>query len=304
MRVLLFLTCFILCLPFSKAQHIWKGYIGVQGGESFHYELHFKDSAGYVKGVAYTFKNPKQDVKAAFSGFIDRKNQTFTFRETELLYNHGFESIATICLISATLKFTKEENHWVFSGAIASSDITQVSCSFGSVTITGVDDVKQVLSVTEENPPPVPAPVIAKRTPQKTLKVVYDTAAKPYVANNIPAVTTVKITEGAAKHYLWNADSFVLEIWDGGREDGDRISLWIDDVKFLDNYQINKEVQRLAMKLKENGSTIIKIMAENEGNEPPNTADIILRDGNKTYKLLAYNKFGKTAIVELIRNKS
>jgi hypothetical protein len=303
MRVLLFLTFFIHFLPFSQAQHIWKGYIGVQGGESFHYELHFKDSAGYLNGFAYTFKNPKQDVKAAFSGFIDRKNQTVSFRETELLYNHGFESIATICLISATLKFTKEENHLVFSGAIASSDITQVSCSSGSVTITGMDDVKQVLSMPEENWNPPPVPVVAKETPQKILKVVYDTAAKP-VENNDSAMTMVKITQGLAKQYFWSTDSLVLELWDGGKEDGDRISLWINDVKLLDNYKINKEIRRLAIKLNERKSTIIKIKAESEGNEPPNTADIILRDGNKMYRLLAHNKYGKTAIVELIRNKS
>jgi hypothetical protein len=294
-------TCLFILLLFSistSAQYKLKGYLGVQGGESFNYILDFKDSSGFISGYAYTFQNEKKDVKASIRGFIDREDQTITFRETELIYNHGFESYATICLIQSTLHFVEEDRNRVFTGAITSADITNVSCSNGTITITGLETVKDIF----ENRKPIGDTVIAAKKvivakPLKAMKIIYDTSLTQSPKSKT-LITTEKITEGVDKMYTWHSDSLVMDIWDGGKIDGDKIDIYINNDLVLKGYIIKKEKKRISVPLTKKVNELT-ILAVNEGNESPNTADITLFDGNKLYSLLAYNISGKKAIIKL-----
>jgi len=294
---------FLFFFTSLQAQYILKGYLGIEGGESFHYELHFADSLGYVKGYTYTFNQPKSDVKTSFTGFLDRKNKTLSFQEKEILYNHGFVSRATICLISSTLQFIKEENGQLsFTGAIVSSDLSNTSCSSGSVSISGDDVVKEVFErITGET-----IKTSEKETGNKIQKPVrsylYDTTrsyenAQPAKLNS----AIEKITEGADKQYEWQSDSLIIELWDGGKIDGDRVTIEINGNKILSNYLLQKEKKKIILPFK-NGVSVISIIAENEGNEAPNTANLLLKDGNNEHILLAYNKAQKIAVIKLIHH--
>lgn len=305
MRFRFAITCVFSILfsffGFAQESFVLKGYLGVQGGESFHYELHFNDSNGYANGYSYTFADPKKDVKTTITGFLDRKNKTFSFKETEIIYNHGFQSNATICLIKADLGFVKQDNdQLIFSGAITSSDLANASCSGGTISIMGDDAQKEIFEKTppSENMPPAPQ---VSTLPQnvKTTKIIYDTSsATQAIKLSSSKATKEQITEGIDKMYEWKSDSLVIDIWDGGKIDGDRVSLKINDKTILDNYTLVKERNRIVIPYAA-GDLTITIKAENEGNESPNTADILLQDGADKYALIAYNKAYKIAIIKL-----
>ncbi len=299
-------TCFFLTFfffqvkPSAAQEYRLKGYLGVEGGESFNYVLEFKDSLGYISGYSYTYQQEKKDVKAAITGVLDRVNQTLSFQENQLIYNHGFESYATICLIKAILKFNKNGDQLVFSGSITSSDITNVSCSGGSIAITGTDALKEVFEkVTIREKETVRKPENTSKNISKPMKVAYDTAAQkstvPTILNNID-----KITDGIAKTYFGESDTIILEVWDGGKVDGDKISVLINDAVYLDNYTLKRAKKKLIIPLHGNEVTI-SIIAENEGNEAPNTTDIFLTDGKVKHNLFAYNMFGKSAHIRCRR---
>lgn len=305
MRLALLYTMGLLLLlaPSLHAQYVLKGYLGVEGGESFHYDMHFSDSSGTIFGVAYTYSILGKEVKARIKGTTDKTRQTIHFQETEILYNKGFHSNATICLIQATLQYKNMgEQSPSLNGSISSSDITQVTCSNGSITIQNASDAATLF-----NTAIIPIAKMTVTNPiksKKPIKVVYDTST---VFNNEAAASTFsktvidKVTHGDEKVIAWKSDTLTIIIWDGGKVDGDIISLFINDENVLHRYTLSKMQKIMTFKhLKK--VTTIQIKAENEGSEPPNTADILLLDGSQEHRLISYNPQGKNSTIRLVRN--
>jgi len=277
-----------------------KGYLGVGGGESFDYKLVFTDSLGHIKGHSYTWLYQNAEVKAAISGYIDRGAKTIAFREDSIIYNRGFQSNATICLINSTLSYRQEEGGNVFKGPTTSSDITNVACDAGSIVF---QDSEALRALFVEQKAPEPSKVAKVGNPSgKPIRIVYDTVAK---APKRPVATAElmnqveKITQGVEKVYDWHSDTIVVHIWDGGRVDGDVISIYQNDVPVLRNYTIKKEPRQLALAFTGAKTEVFTIVAHHEGNEPPNTTDVMLVDGSIRHSILVYNSIGKKGVIKI-----
>src|SRR5690606_1546136 len=120
--------------------------------------------------------------------------------------------------------------------------------------------------------------------------------------NNPSVNRPVEITEGKDKIYEWVSDTIIFEIRDGGKIDGDVVSVSFNNNIVLHNYTLTKGVKRILLPLSGKEVDAITIIAGNEGNEPPNAADIMLQDGDRLYEIIAHNKIGKKANI-LIRRK-
>jgi hypothetical protein len=282
-----------------------KGYLGVEGGESFVYQLIFTDSLGYIKGHSYTWLYEKSEVQAAITGYIDKKNKTFSFKENIILYNRGFQSNTTICLINALLRYKQEDGNLVFTGPITSSDITNVSCGRGTITFQDNEVLRSLFNNTPDEAVPPPKQTLPKT--QKAMRIVYDTVSTPKKATsqtspNEPA--TARITEGMEKAYEWTTDTIIVDLWDGGRIDGDIVTVLYNNVPALDKYTVVKEPKRLKFLLTGKSLEVITIVAEHEGNEALNTANVLLTDGKIQYPVEVYNTIGKKAMIKIRRASS
>lgn len=297
----------LFCLGFhslkaQKKEILLQGYLGVSGGYSYSYKLVFTDSSGFLKGFAYTYLHEGQDVKAAITGFLDRKNKTLSFEETEIIYNHGFESNTTICLIKAKLKFSKsDDGKSVFSGNITSKDITDVYCGQGSVSFPDTEKLNRIFEPENEKSEIKPEGL---PKPSRPMRIVYDTASyhKPIsdrAAAN--AGSPEKITSGSEKTIEWDSDTLVMQIWDGGKIDGDIISVRFNEETVLSRFSISEVPKILKIRVPENRESRLIVKALNTGNEPPNTADVLLRDGSITHRLVFYNNTGKEGIIKILR---
>lgn len=298
-----------------------EGYMGVRGGESFHYVLDLKDSVGdLLSGYASTYNTKDKAVKATVTALIDRKAKTLHIQEQEIVANLGFESKATICLVNAVLSWNEHEK--TLSGSL----ITQTSengatCSTGSIVFTRKAQIDQLLDP--------PAPAIAsksmpadnnslfqpKTNPTQKLNAYFaqkeqQEAAKFSSAQDtkpgssqppIPQPEVKKITEGTDGIYLWQSNKIIFEIWDGGDIDNDQVSISFNGTSLLKNYQLTAQKKKLVFDLGADEINTITITANNEGANLPNTANILLGDGDKTYSVLAYNKTGKTAVIKIKR---
>jgi len=81
-----------------------------------------------------------------------------------------------------------------------------------------------------------------------------------------------------------------LKIWDAEHEDGDRISVYQNDKVILDNYKVVKEPKMLLITIDQQTEDI-KIVANNEGRIPPNSANIAVIDNKDlTPMKVALNK--------------
>lgn len=320
----LFLLFFTPLTMFSQQKKTLTGYLGVEGGELFSYELDFWETDGKIMGKATTWFETGKEVCAKMEGVIDKTNRTFSFSEKEILYNTGFASSKTICLINAQLKYQKDDNNnMVLSGRITSTDVTNVSCARGFITFTNPAETTPLFEETkskEKTVTPKPGPKLyttpkesksntvfsnqVVKTPPKPMRFVNETNSVPSVVEKIKTTSNFpdRITAGQEKIYDWKNDSVSIEIWDNSRVDGDVISLKYNGKKLLENYALIKEkkVLKLFLEKDENELTIIAV---NEGSEQPNTADILLYDGAIPHAVIAYNSIGKNSVIKIRKPK-
>ena len=120
------------------------------------------------------------------------------------------------------------------------------------------------------------------------------------IADTIEDGAEYEITTGVKKQFDWKTDSCIVEVYDGGVIDGDIISVAFNNTEVLTRYALVKKKYKFKLSLKEKVNKI-EIFAENEGKSPPNTANITLTDGNRHYRLKAYNKIGESAEILLKR---
>lgn len=279
------------------------GSLGVQGGESFKYKMVFTDSFGYINGYALTYEQENKDTKALISGGIDRVNRTLSFRETRIVYNNGFHSNATICLIEATLEYKKDNGSNVLTGSINSSDISHSACSRGSLLFLNREELDRIFDPVAQAAPSMTTPAVAsKPAPKpKAFRVIYDTAAPPPPVRSNVVKAPDEITDGSDQWYEWATDTVVLEVWDGGQIDNDNISILFNGQPVLSKYVLSKEKKRLLIPVSGKAADLITIVANNEGNDPPNTANLMLTDGTVQHPVVAYNSIGRKATIRIRR---
>ncbi|MFA6059646.1 MAG: hypothetical protein WC756_15675 [Taibaiella sp.] len=289
----------------QKNEYSLKGFMGVQGGESFTYKLELKDSVGNIlSGYAYTYLNEKNDVKTYVIAEADRDKKTLFIREATIIHNHYFESRALICLVESLLTYNNTEH--TLSGPLTTMTAGNgASCSKGSITFTNVTELNNLFNPELKSELPV-AQAAQKPVPTKAPKIVYDTLrkSKPATVNTKPVPEIKKpetITEGKDKTYRWQSDNIVLEIWDGNNEDNDRVTILFNGTELLKDYVLTKQKKKLSIPVGGNELNIITIIANNEGGDPPNTANILLSDNDVQYDVIAHNTIGKRALIKIMK---
>lgn len=309
---------FLLLLSVFAAQAqgvlVLRGSIMIKGGKSIPYRLELTDSAGLVKGYSITYSEP-DEAKAVVEGKMDRAKKRLVFREQSLVYSKGFHPEA-LCMISATLDYNTQGK--TLNGPITSKDAGNTNCTGGRVVFNTESEIaaffapprRAAAAVAEKDddmmPATTPPPAEDKYNMTVTMKgkVRKDTVvakAAPEDKKPEPPVTD-KITAGVDKAYSWNSDTVVVDIWDSGNIDGDRVSLQFDGKTVLAGYYLSKEKRQLHIPLPP-GEHTLAIVADNEGSDPPNTATLLLTDGGTQHRILAYNPRGGISLIKIRRVK-
>lgn len=140
----------------------------------------------------------------------------------------------------------------------------------------------------DEDPPiEKPAPPKPKPVPPKP---------KPPVAAAPALPAKIGERENRVKHTISvkNYDLSV-DVWDNQVEDGDVISLFLNDKKVASNIRLTKKPQTFLLKM-EGKEGYLTVFAEDFGKAEPNTASITIRDGRgeQTLKLTAAKDFQET----------
>jgi hypothetical protein len=278
------------------------GFITIKSGKKIPYKLQLTDSAGIVRGYSITYQEP-EDAKAMIEGRIERATKKLIFTEKELLYSKGFHPEA-LCMISATLDYL--DNGKTLKGKIASTNAANTACSGGTVTFNVAAEIENLYRKPEVplTPQPKKEPtdkydtVITMRKKMKS-----DTVAlkKPEPQPVEPAPTD-KVTAGVEKAYEWHSDTVIVDVWDGGNVDGDRVTILFNNIPVLENYRLAKERKRIFLPLSA-GNNSLSILAVNEGSDPPNTATMLLTDGQRHYNIIAYNPKGSQSIIHIRKTK-
>jgi hypothetical protein len=93
-----------------------------------------------------------------------------------------------------------------------------------------------------------------------------------------------------------------LEFYDNGAIDNDSISVFVNNKMILQKSKLDYAPIKLDIKLDESlPYNEVSMFAENLGQIPPNTALLVIYDGNKRYDILLTSDLTKNATIKLIR---
>ena len=264
-----------LCLSAKNKEHVLNGKIKVKGGDTYPYQLIFEVSRNTIKGYSITKLPDGTDTKTSITGIIHKQKKGLIISETKLL--SAPQKDITICFVNAILTYRKKGGNYIISGIFAGKDDKQQECGTGTIEFTQPAALDDLYADEPEEVKPAPP--------------ITDTTAKSETVAGKD-----QITAGVQKQYDWFSDSCTLEIWDGGVIDGDVISLMVNDEHVLTKFTLAKEKKIIHFPVSKKINTIT-IVAEEEGINPPNTAQLIFYDGTEQYRLTAFNKKGEKASV-------
>ncbi len=164
---------------------------------------------------------------------------------------------------------------------------------------------------------PNPTPPVAKTAPKKqTLPVV---KAKPEV-KAVPKIETppvaktitpsVKPKQNAnfekrnnnlIKTIAIENETFTVDLYDNGDIDGDTISLFFNGRLLLSNKRLSDKPLSLTLNTDDNQNVNELVMyAENLGSIPPNTALMIVTDGNNRYEVRLTSDLEKSGVIRFV----
>lgn len=121
---------------------------------------------------------------------------------------------------------------------------------------------------------------------------------------NLPKKDTVPIVETRQKNYIreieLDNEHIRVEIYDNGTIDYDSVSLHLNGKEVMAKSMLNHRSIKVNLHLDPTKEfNELSMFAENLGMIPPNTAALIVRDGQKEYQLLLQSDLSKSATLKL-----
>lgn len=273
------LTCLSARFCYSQDAKSYE-FIGVLklDGESFiTYKLNFKELGNNkIEGYSITDFYGTQKTKSKITGIFDESKKIISFHETNNLSTKSDANENEFCYVHVkNIKLKTKNNKLIIDGKFQGKFENDSNCIAGSIILTSTNFltsdssssksssiVSQLLNKTEEDQ--------LKTNDQFTL--------------------------------TWNSDKLMLEIWDAAKEDDDKITLYINDKIYLENYNVTNQKKIIEIPAIEPSYTL-KIIAIDEGKTPPNTVNIKLIDGKASTPIVTNLKKGEVYTIVIKKRK-
>lgn len=293
--------------------------VSYAGDYSTVYVLELTTEASKIFGYSYTYFNggPKKYYTICrVTGSLDRSNNELVVTEVERIkYNTPPEF--QNCFQTHRLRYEKEEDDTeVLKGTWAAAPGQPGNCGSGPTLLSrkivnrlpfglkpkeNIDIAKAPQKKSSPVKPPVAAPKkvtppVAKKAPaetpapEKVIKISpekQEIETKPIIKNIAPLPRKLETRRNdIVKSIEIESHTFQLDFYDNGEIDGDSISVFYNGKLLLSHKRLSDVPITLKLELDKNvDENIVTMYAENLGSIPPNTAVMIVTDGDKRYEV-------------------
>ncbi|HEY5687601.1 MAG TPA: hypothetical protein VIS27_04770 [Yeosuana sp.] len=291
LRKNLFILFFLLALNFSYAQQHYEFFGGIMLNDSISisYKLVFFENNGEIKGYSLTDLGGENETRSNIFGEYNKKSEELNFREIGIIYTKSPVSQQDFCFINATVKgFDLNKSKTIktkFVGLF--SDNTQ--CINGQIFMNSAEKVeKRLEKVTKQI--------------NKTNRISDSIKQKINPIKLMDSLNMNILKKNQTLSVFSKSKKVSISIYDGGKEDGDKITIYANKKIVLSNYEANKDKRIIYLNLIEDKTSIV-IKAENEGNIAPNTVIVEIGDGKNNIKALSNLKRGETTQIDFLKSQ-
>ncbi len=311
------------------------GFVGL-GGNGIDYVLEIQTNGSNVTGYSYTYFNEgakRYYTICRLKGTLNKDEKEITVTEVERVkYNTppDFQN----CFQTHKLHYSKD------SGDVESLRGTWMpapnqtgNCGYGStvlsrkivapIALENKAEIKKQAVTQKNTVPSKPKNTTSKsiaKTPQKQhSKIERPLATDDNTNKNLPSILpdikqTDTIKQKASGFEIRRKDiiktipisnpTFKVDFYDNGEVDGDSITVFYNNKIILLHKMLSTKAISLTLSLDDNvKENVITMYADNLGSIPPNTALMIVTDGDKRYEVRISSDLEKSGSVIFVHDK-
>jgi hypothetical protein len=307
MKKLLLITA-ILISNLIQAQSVfgyWYGNANVKiksSANNYLVELILQPEKGYVKGILnYYFKNTYRSLQV--KGNYNAATRQLSLYDIPVIYHGSLTEFEVDCIMTmqGTLRVAQTGSNLV--GVFKSLPDYKNICpdiSFNlalNADISKTDSVLKALSEYKEN--------FQVWKPTATDTAVSVTIIPRKVTNYVTENEYNKREKVIMQEIEVESDTLKVDVYDNGEIDGDIISVFFNEKLIMNNQKLTHKsihIDLLLDSAKSNNE--ISMFAENLGLIPPNTALMVINDGNQKYNIRLSSSLEKNATIKIKRKKA
>jgi hypothetical protein len=272
---------------FSQENYDFVGVIQLPDNSIISYRVFFTEIKGDINGFSVTDLQGDHETKSIISGKIDKENDKLTFKESEIIYTKSDELTSDFCFIHFNGKLKLNHSKALIEGSFKGLYNDGVKCTNGSIKLVGEDALYKKVNKLSKKINKTNRISDSIKSSFSPVKMINDLKMNTLKSNNNINVYTT-------------SENYSIKLWDAGKEDGDKIFLYLNGKILMSKYEVVKQVKEIDIKLVK-GVNVLKIVAYNNGLIAPNTAKIVITDGVLKHDLSTNLSKGEFAKITIIR---
>lgn len=270
----IFLNLFSISLLVAQDEQEYLGVLKLNDSSFISYRLNFEIlKNNTVKGYSVTNMGGAHETKSYVEGLYDAKEKVITFNETGIEYTKSDITTYDFCYVHFTGKLKNSNGQQMLEGPFLGKYSDGVACINGDIMVKNMEKIEKIAKK-------------ADKKIQRSNKIADSVKQKIDIMNLID-FNGLNVLKADEKTTMFSKDaSMKVTIWDAGKLDGDKISIFYNGKNIINNHAIQKNKKVITLQLKK-GENLLKFRADNVGQIAPNTAKIEITLGSKTIDLLS-----------------
>lgn len=282
----------------------WYGFANVKSNNAannYLVEMILQPEKNHVKGVLnYYFKNTFRSLQV--KGNYDATTRQLSLYDIPVTYYGSLTNMEIDCIMNlqASLRVARAGSNLV--GRFVSLPDYKYTCVDINFNLTLDKDSKEdsVLKAIREYKETYQVWQPSLADTQTAVTVIQRKVVNYVVENQFKERETV-----LAQEIEVNSDSLQVDFYDNGEVDGDSISVFFNDQLLAFSQKLSTRSIHFNLVLDSTRAyNELTMFADNLGTIPPNTALMIVTDGNKQYQIRLSSNLQKNASVRIRRKKN
>jgi len=262
------------------------GFIKLNDSSVIPYEIEFKIEAGVLKGFSLTDFGGPHETRSKLKGSYDPYKKEIRFNEYDIVYTKSNITQEDFCFIYFDPVRFNENRTSHFKGEFHGFFNDGEACINGEIYLNSSEKVQRRVEK-------------VKRLIKKSKKVDDSIKAK---AENLRILNKEKsnvLLNNQITTLYAKEDHVILKLFDGGKEDGDIISIDVNNKRQLSNFKVAKIAKFLRIPI--HGKKVdIKITSISTGKIDTNTAVIDVNNGENDFRAITNLQQGQSTILQII----
>jgi hypothetical protein len=273
----------------AQASNEYIGAIKLNDSAIITYKVKFDINYDEVVGYSITDFGGDHETKSKLKGSYNPSTRELSFNEYDIVYTKSDVIHDDFCFVYFERTYFKAGKTKYFKGAFKGLFSDGQECISGELFLNSAENIeKRMDKMTKKvnNSKRVPDSIKQKTNELKVLEKL-----------NMNILKTSQVTS------IFSSNKTIsLDIYDGGQEDGDVISIKVNGDIILRRHTISKEVKTIEVSLTSK-KTIIEVIADGVGSITTNTAVIEIHDGVNTIRAMTNLDKNQSTQIHVLHKK-